>query len=88
MTRKELVQRVRDGLEADLTERQVADIVERTHARLVIVHNGFLGRDQVRELADAGVTDRMVTLRDAVTRAVPVAVPVEPTPRWTVHQPV
>jgi len=29
MTRRELVQRVREGLEADLTERQVAEIVER-----------------------------------------------------------
>ena len=41
---------------------EVADIVERTHARLVIVHNGFLGRDQVRELADSGVTDHVHTL--------------------------
>ena len=33
---------------------EVADVVERTGAALVVVHDGFLGRDQVRELADAG----------------------------------
>jgi acyl-CoA synthetase (AMP-forming)/AMP-acid ligase II len=41
---------------------EVADVVERTHAALVVVHDGFLGRDQLRELADAGITDRVVTL--------------------------
>jgi acyl-CoA synthetase (AMP-forming)/AMP-acid ligase II len=43
---------------------EVADVVERTHAALVVVHDGFLGRDQVRELADAGVTDRVARLED------------------------
>ena len=31
---------------------EVADVVERTRARLVVVHEGFLGRDQVKELAE------------------------------------
>ncbi len=48
---------------------EVADVVERTDAALVVVHDGFLGRDQLRELADAGVTERVVTLQDAVSRA-------------------
>jgi acyl-CoA synthetase (AMP-forming)/AMP-acid ligase II len=47
---------------------EVADLVERTSARVVVVHDGFLGRDQVQELADAGVTDRVVTLQDLVSR--------------------
>jgi HIP---CoA ligase len=42
---------------------EVADVVARTQAKLVVVHDGFLGRDQVRELADAGVTDHVVTLQ-------------------------
>jgi len=42
---------------------EVADLVDRTQAKLVVVHDGFLGRDQVRELADAGVTDHVVTLQ-------------------------
>jgi acyl-CoA synthetase (AMP-forming)/AMP-acid ligase II len=47
---------------------EVADVVERTDARVVVVHDGFLGRDQVAELAGAGVTDRVVTLQDLVAR--------------------
>jgi acyl-CoA synthetase (AMP-forming)/AMP-acid ligase II len=43
---------------------EVADVVQRTRAELVVVHDGFLGRDQVRELADAGVTDPVVTLQE------------------------
>jgi HIP---CoA ligase len=42
---------------------EVADVVDRTGAGLVVVHDGFLGRDQVRELADAGITDKVVTLQ-------------------------
>ncbi len=45
---------------------EVADVVERTHAALVVVHDRFLGRDQHQELADAGVTERVVRL-DEVT---------------------
>ena len=41
---------------------EVADVVARTWAALVVVHDGFLGRDQVAELADAGVTERVVPL--------------------------
>jgi acyl-CoA synthetase (AMP-forming)/AMP-acid ligase II len=36
---------------------EVADIVERTRASLVVVHDGFLGRNQLRELIDARVHD-------------------------------
>lgn len=55
---------------------EVADVVARTHAKVVVVHDGFLGRDQVRELADAGVTDRVVTLQDLVAReAEPCSLP-------------
>jgi acyl-CoA synthetase (AMP-forming)/AMP-acid ligase II len=43
---------------------EVADVVERTHAALVVVHDGFLGRDQVRELAEAGVTERVAALAE------------------------
>ena len=46
---------------------EVADVVERTRAALVVVHDGFLGRDQLRELADAGVTDRVARLADVVS---------------------
>ncbi len=42
---------------------EVADVVERTQAPLVVVHDGFLGRDQVAELSDAGVErGRILTL--------------------------
>jgi acyl-CoA synthetase (AMP-forming)/AMP-acid ligase II len=40
---------------------EVADVVERTGATMVVVHDGFLGRDQVRELEDAGVDAGIVT---------------------------
>jgi acyl-CoA synthetase (AMP-forming)/AMP-acid ligase II len=53
---------------------EVADVVKRTDAALVVVHDGFLGRDQLRELADAGVTDRVVslaTLTDSATISTP-----------------
>lgn len=55
---------------------EVADVVERTDAKVVVVHDGFLGRDQVRELADAGVTDQVVTLQDLLSRdSVPATPP-------------
>lgn len=47
---------------------EVADVVGRTSARVVVVHDGFLGRDQVQELADAGVTDQVVALHDLGSR--------------------
>jgi acyl-CoA synthetase (AMP-forming)/AMP-acid ligase II len=50
---------------------EVADVVGRTDAALVVVDSGFLGRDQLRELAEAGVRDSVITLPDAVSRAVP-----------------
>jgi HIP---CoA ligase len=39
---------------------EVADVVERTGASMVVVHDGFLGRNQVRELREAGVADDVV----------------------------
>lgn len=49
---------------------EVADVVERTGAGLVVVHDGFLGRDQVRELLDAGVEeDLVISMTDLVARA-------------------
>jgi len=46
MTRKELVQRVREGLEGEIAERQVAEVIERT----------------LREIAGAIQRDGRVTL--------------------------
>jgi HIP---CoA ligase len=51
--------------------REVADVVERTKAALVVVHDGFLGRDQLSELAEAGVREQVMPLKIAVSRAVP-----------------
>ena len=49
---------------------EVADVVARTGARLVVVHDGFLGRDQVGELRDAGVDPGTITtLADLVAAA-------------------
>ncbi|MDX6371315.1 MAG: HIP---CoA ligase [Nocardioidaceae bacterium] len=49
---------------------EVADIVERTGANLAVVHDGFLGRDQVYELSKAGVGDRVIMpLADLMARA-------------------
>jgi acyl-CoA synthetase (AMP-forming)/AMP-acid ligase II len=50
---------------------EVADVVGRTNAALVVVEDGFLGRDQLGELSAAGVRDRVSTLQLAVSRAVP-----------------
>lgn len=46
---------------------EVADVVERTAAKVVVVDDGFLGRDQVQELADAGVSDPVVRLESLVS---------------------
>ncbi|GAB3766220.1 acyl-CoA synthetase (AMP-forming)/AMP-acid ligase II [Nocardioides ginsengisegetis] len=43
---------------------EVADVVARTHAALVVLHDGFLGRDQRRELADAGTKPPVVDLHE------------------------
>ncbi|WP_121251200.1 FadD3 family acyl-CoA ligase [Nocardioides ferulae] len=49
---------------------EVADVVERTAATRVVVHDGFLGRDQVGELHGAGVAARLVTtLADLIAAA-------------------
>ena len=59
---------------------EVADVADRTDARRVLVHDGFLGRDQVRELADAGVDPaRVLRLADLAARAVD-AEPADPAP--------
>lgn len=42
------------------TGYEVADIVERTSARLVVVEDGFLGRSQIAELSTAGVDARRI----------------------------
>ncbi|MBF4162094.1 FadD3 family acyl-CoA ligase [Nocardioides acrostichi] len=55
---------------------EVADVVRRTGAAAVVVHDGFLGRDQLAELREAGVeqtpssTPRLLSsLRDVVAAA-------------------
>ena len=52
---------------------EVADVVERTQAPLVVVQDGFLGRDQVGELHEAGVDPQRILpldrLMDAAARA-------------------
>ena len=50
---------------------EVADVVARTDAALVVVHDGFLGRDQRAELADAGVTSRVVPLHEVTDPGLP-----------------
>ena len=40
---------------------EVADVIERTGATVAVVHDGFLGRDQLQELRDAGVDGGIVT---------------------------
>ena len=42
------------------TGHEVADLVTRTHARLAVVDDGFLGRSQAAELDAAGVGDCMI----------------------------
>lgn len=44
------------------TGHEVADVVARTHARIVIVEDGFLGRTQVADLRAAGVADGVTVL--------------------------
>ncbi len=48
---------------------EVADIVERTGATKAVVHDGFLGRDQVHELSKAGVGDRVIITLDELMAA-------------------
>jgi acyl-CoA synthetase (AMP-forming)/AMP-acid ligase II len=59
---------------------EVADVVGRTSARVVVVHDGFLGRDQVQELADSGVTEQVVRLQDLGTQSGSVAGPAPVSP--------
>ncbi|MBB6626014.1 AMP-binding protein [Nocardioides sp. KIGAM211] len=46
------------------TGHEVADVVRRTDARMVVVDDGFLGRDQVGELRAAGIGDPTDPNRD------------------------
>ena len=48
---------------------EVADIVARTGATKAVVHDGFLGRDQVYELSKAGVEDRVIFPLDVLMAA-------------------
>ncbi|MCW2843434.1 MAG: AMP-dependent synthetase and ligase [Nocardioides sp.] len=51
---------------------EVADIVERTSAAMLVVHDGFLGRDQVGELSEAGVDRKIVrTMTELIASAQP-----------------
>src|SRR6478735_3503125 len=60
---------------------EVADVVERTGAKSVVVHDGFLGRDQVRELRDAGVDPGVViTMTDLMAAEPRAAEPATVTP--------
>lgn len=60
---------------------EVADVVERTSARVVVVDQGFLGRDQVAELRSAGVGgDVVTTLADLMAAEPTTAPPAHVTP--------
>lgn len=59
---------------------EVADVVARTSARVVVVHDGFLGRDQVGELAESGVAEQVITLSDLMARDAGAAAPVDRSP--------
>ena len=50
------------------TGHEVADIVERTQARLVVVDDGFLGRSQIAELSAAGVDARRILALENLSR--------------------
>ena len=50
------------------TGHEVADIVERTDARLVVVEDGFLGRSQIAELSAAGVDARRIVSMENLGR--------------------
>jgi len=57
------------------TAHEALDIVERTHAGLVVVARGFLGRDHAAELADAGWSGRCADVTDLPTSDVPLPTP-------------
>ncbi|MGN6161889.1 MAG: FadD3 family acyl-CoA ligase [Marmoricola sp.] len=50
------------------TGHEVAEIVERTDARLVVVEDGFLGRSQIAELSTAGVDARRIIALENLAR--------------------
>lgn len=50
------------------TGHEVADLVERTDARLVLVEDGFLGRSQIAELSAAGVEARRIISMENLAR--------------------
>ena len=50
------------------TGHEVADIAQRTDARLVVVEDGFLGRSQIAELSTAGVEARRILALENLAR--------------------
>ena len=51
-------------LNSRYTPYEVADILDRTEAKIVVVSNGFLGRSQIEELTGVGTTALVVDLAD------------------------
>jgi HIP---CoA ligase len=51
-------------LNSRYTAHEVADVLDRTAARIVLVSDGFLGRSQVDDLTEVGTTARVVDLAD------------------------
>jgi acyl-CoA synthetase (AMP-forming)/AMP-acid ligase II len=49
-------------LNSRYTAHEVADVLDRTDARIVLVADGFLGRSQIQDLAEVGTTARVVDL--------------------------
>src|SRR5689334_3324295 len=51
-------------LNSRYTAHEVADVLDRVDARVVVVADGFLGRSQVADLAQIGVRARVVEVTD------------------------
>src|SRR5690242_2356847 len=51
-------------LNSRYTAHEVADVLDRVGARLVVVADGFLGRTQVADLEEIGTTARIVEVTD------------------------
>jgi acyl-CoA synthetase (AMP-forming)/AMP-acid ligase II len=54
-------------LNSRYTATEVADVLERVDARVVVIADGFLGRTQVADLEQAGSTARVVDVTDLPT---------------------
>ena len=57
-------------LNSRYTAYEVADILDRTEAKIVVVADGFLGRSQIEELTGVGTTALVVDLADLAVRTV------------------